>query len=80
MADKIGYNRKLCIAKAPTIYPACRTIVPQLQAADRKVQGALAAARSFIKTNPTLTPVSLIADVEQALATFQSLEAKYGVK
>lgn len=73
-----GY-KKSCIQKVSPIYPTCRTIVPKLQAADRNVQGALAAARNFIRDNPTISAVSLIGAVEKAVTDFTAIESQYGV-
>jgi len=79
LSAAVGY-RRLCVQRTPSIYPQCRAVVPKLQAADRKVQGAVAAVRAFVKDNPTVTPVSLIAAAQKALADFQAVEAQYGVK
>lgn len=77
LAVAVGY-RTSCVAR--TIPPSCRTVVPKLQAADQKVQGALVAAKNFIKNNPTISPATSISAVELAIADFQAVQATYGVK
>lgn len=77
LAIAVGY-RNACAAR--TIPASCRKIVPQLQAADRKVQGAIVAARNFIRDNPTISPISAIQAVQKAISDFQTVEATYGVQ
>lgn len=79
LTASVGYKR-LCIKKASSVYPSCRTVVPLLQAADRKVQGALVVAKNFIDSNPNVSSVSLVSAAQQALADFEAIEVKYGVK
>lgn len=79
LTASVGYKR-LCVKKVATVYPSCRSVVPILQAADRKVQGALVAAKNFIANNPNVSSVSLVSAVQQALADFEAIEVKYGVK
>lgn len=77
LAAATGYH-DACAAK--TIPRACRAIVVKLQVADQDVQGALTAARNFIRDNPTLSPVDSIGVVQKAIADFKAVETKYGVK
>lgn len=73
-----GY-RQSCIDKIPKVYPTCRTVVPKLQDAVRKVEGVRAAAQRFVTDNPTVSPISFIAAMKQAVADFQAVEARYSV-
>jgi len=59
---------------------SCRNVVVQLQAADRKTQGALAAVRALAAAGPTVDATSAIAAAQAALAQFQAVETAYGVK
>lgn len=74
-----GY-RQACIDHVASVYPTCRTVVPQLQDAIRKVEGARAAAQNFVKNNPNVSPASFVTAIVQAVSDFQAVEAKYGVK
>lgn len=74
-----GY-RTSCIQHVALVYPKCRTVIPILQDKVRTVQGTLVAARTFIRNNPNVSPISLVSAVQQALTDFQNAEAQYGVK
>lgn len=58
---------------------ARRSVVLQLQAADRKAKIALDAARAFVVNNPTVDAGSLIAAAQLAVDAFQKIEADNGV-
>jgi hypothetical protein len=68
----------LCAKRA--IPPSCRTIVPKLQAADKKVEAAIVAAKTLAAAGPTVDVSSAVTAVQAALADFQSLEAANGVR
>lgn len=88
-----GYGVALSLAVAYRHLPLCRTgttaslsnvcarrsVVVKLQQADRSVQTALSGARNFIKNNPTLSAGTFISAAQAALASFQAIEATYGV-
>lgn len=70
--------RNACAAKK--IAATCRPIVAQLQSADRKAQGAIAALRAFVRANPTVSAASLAAAAWAAVDNFKAVEATYGVQ
>lgn len=57
----------------------CRAIVAKLQAADRKAQVLLVRARTFVKDNPTVSAITIIAAARDAVDAFTQLELQYGV-
>ncbi len=69
--------KQLCVQR--TIPSSCRTVVVQMQQAGIKVQGAIIAARNFVKNNPTLDPASAIAAAQVALSDFQTVQTANGV-
>lgn len=79
-----GYRRlPLCTISAPlSVYNVCakRAVVAQLQTADRKVQIALAAARSYAAGNPKLSASNVITTARTAVSTFQAILSVNGVK
>lgn len=70
--------RNACANKS--IPRTCRSIVVELQAADRAAQSALVTARSFIKEHPFLDAFDVISAAQQAVSTFQTISTVYGVK
>lgn len=77
LSSAVGY-RKLCEKKI--IPPSCRPVVLKLQAAAVKAQGAVIAARDFVKNNPEISPLSALLAARNAIADFKAVETKYEVK
>lgn len=80
----VGYrNLPLCAKnQAPTVYNICakRSVIVQLQAADRKAQVALDRAKAFVDEYPTINAVGVIQVAADAVAAFQSLEASNNIR
>ncbi len=88
-----GYGIALSAAVAYLNLPLCRTgtsaslsnicaqrsVIVKLQAAAAKTQGAIVAARNFIKNNPTINVASAVGIAQAALNDFQTVESMYGV-
>lgn len=72
-----GYKR-LCGDRV--LPPSCRTAVIAVQDQLPRVQGALNAARGFVRDYPTLNAATAIGAAQSALSDFQAVQAKYGVK
>lgn len=68
------------LCKKKVIPQTCWVVVKQLQAADRKAEIALDTANDFVRKNPTLNAVTLVSAAQDALASFQQIEAMNGVK
>jgi hypothetical protein len=82
LAAAVAYRHlPLCKKGQSILAGGCaeRTVVVQLQAADRNVQRVLANARAFIRNNPTLGIGSVIGEVQAAVSTFTQIEAINGV-
>ena len=76
-------NTRLCKrGEAPTVTNVCakRDVIEQLQAADRKVQIALIAARQFVRDNPTLDAFAVIQAAQQAVDIFRAIQIENGVQ
>lgn len=58
---------------------SCAPIVAKIQAADRKAQIAIRAARVFIRNNPTLDATTVITNAGAAINAFKAVQATYGV-
>lgn len=56
----------------------CAPVVAKLQAADKKVQIALINARKFIKENPTVSAISVIELVKNAVTAFRQIAVESG--
>lgn len=70
--------RGLCARRE--IPRSCRAVVVKLQGASRKAQGALVAARRFVRDNPTISAISAIGAARAALTDFQAVAAANGVR
>ena len=76
-------NTRLCKKnEQATLSNVCayRSVILKLQAADRVAQRSLIDARKFIRENPTLDAFSVINVAQQAVTTFQTIQAEYGVR
>ncbi|MFA5897681.1 MAG: hypothetical protein WC829_01080 [Hyphomicrobium sp.] len=73
----VGY-RDACAAR--TIPVSCRTVVPIVQAYGKRAQGAIVAARGFVKNNPKLDATSLLIAAQTAVTDFKDVQNKLGVK
>ena len=76
-------NLPLCrTGTTPSVQNICakRSVIVRLQAADRNAQGALVAARRFVRNNPTISAASAIGAAQAAVADFQATEAQYGLR
>jgi hypothetical protein len=88
-----AYGTVLAVANAYRSLPLCRTgmpptmtnicarrsVVVQLQAADRRAVLAINSAQAFINNNPTLGAGTMIAAANSAVITFQQVEALNGI-
>jgi ABC-type uncharacterized transport system substrate-binding protein len=93
-AIESAYGVALSLAVAYRDLPLCRTgtlpglrnvcakrsVVVRLQRADRDAQIALAAARSFVKANPTLSAASVLAVAQNAVSALQAVETNEGLR
>lgn len=71
--------RQLCAQKV-IARANCAPVVAKLQKGSIKVQGAVVAARNFVKQHPTLDATQVIGAAQQALSDFQVVQAANGVK
>lgn len=82
LAAAVAYRHlPLCKKGQSILAGGCaeRTVIVQLQAADRNVQRVIANARAFVKNNPTLGIGSVIGEVQAAVSTFLQIESINGV-
>jgi ABC-type uncharacterized transport system substrate-binding protein len=93
-AIESAYGIALSLAVAYRDLPLCRTgtspglqnvcakrsVVVRLQRADRDAQIALAAARSFVRANPTLSAASVLAVAQNAVSALQAIETNEGLR
>jgi hypothetical protein len=73
----------LCRTGVPvTVTNPCakRSVIVNLQAADRKVISAIRQANTFIKTYPTVDASNLISAASAAVSSLQSILAQNGVQ
>jgi hypothetical protein len=88
-----AYGSTLAVANAYRSLPLCRTgsvfsasnlcakrsVIVQLQKADRQARIAMNTAQIFINNNPTLSASSLIGIAQAAVSAFQQIEIANGV-
>ena len=72
----VGY-RDACAQRL--IPSSCRPIVAQLQTYGRQAQGAVVAARNFVRNNPTIDPVSAVLAAQAAVSDFKEAQTRLGV-
>lgn len=73
----VGY-RNACADRL--IPPSCRPIVKKIQSAGAKAQGAVVAARKFVKNYPMLDATQAIGAAKAAVDDFKAEQTRLGVK
>ena len=88
-----AYGATLAVANAYRSLPLCRTgtvfsatnicarrsVIVQLQKADKQARIAISVAQNFINNNPTLSAASLVGVANASVAAFQQIEIVNGV-
>lgn len=66
----------------PTVTNICarRSVIVQIQAADRRAIYAINAAQQFINQNPTLSAWTMVSAANSAVAAFQQIETMNGLQ
>ena len=76
-------SRPLCkTGTVETLENICarRSVVVKMQTYDRNAYAALKAARTFVRNNPTISAVSIIAAAQRAVSDYQSAAQTNGVQ
>lgn len=67
-------------AKKVIVRAKCAPVVAEMQQADRTAQGALVAARNFVKNNDTINAMTALTAAGTAVNDFLAVQQKYGVQ
>lgn len=72
-------NLPRCTVGVPLNICSQHVVIVQLAQADQSARVALTAAENFVRSNPTLSPASVISAAQTAIGVLVQIEANYNI-